>query len=67
MFDFRGYGGTPASVPLAKVNGLTRAPVTKGCELWVEGSSEPFMVTEQYDDVRQRLDEAGFKDGNNDA
>ncbi|MBX9905506.1 MAG: hypothetical protein K2Y31_14225 [Burkholderiales bacterium] len=67
MFDFRGYGGTPAAVPLNKINGLTRQPVTKGCELWVEGSSEPFVVTEQYDDVRRRLDETGIMDGNNNA
>lgn len=57
MFDFKGYGGTPAAVPLHKINGLTRAPVTKGCELWVEGSDQAFAVTEPYDTIRQRLGE----------
>ena len=62
MFDFTGYGGTPAAVPLNKINGLTRAPVTRGCELWVEGSESGFVVTESYETIRQRLGEIAMGD-----
>lgn len=62
MFDFRGYGGTPASVPLAKVSGLTKLPAGRGCELWVDGDDCAFVVTEPYDTIRQRLEDASQDD-----
>lgn len=55
MFDFDGVNGTAASVPLAKINGLTRRSKVRGCALWVEGADKPFMVAEPYDVVRERL------------
>ena len=61
MFDFLGYGGAYASVPVDKINGLTReGPSVKNhCQLWVMGSNEPFLVTEPYNVIRKRLGDAG--------